>query len=59
MHAPAIVAAIAILTATSLHAAEFAKEELSDGRIALHMHGIIERGDEVKIIDAQRGKPRH
>lgn len=57
MRAPIILAAIVTLTATSAHAAEFAKEELSDGRIALHMHGIIERGDEVKIIDAQRGKP--
>ena len=54
----ATLAALALLTAAlPTSAATFTAERLTDGRVALHMRGIIEHGDEAKIAAARSATP--
>ena len=50
------LAAVLFLAAPA-QAATFQAEKLADGRVAIHMHGVIERGDEVKAAAARRAAP--
>lgn len=55
-------AALAILAATlslaaPARAATFTAERLTDGRVAIHMRGIIEYGDQVKAAAARQAAP--
>lgn len=53
--ATTLIALLAL--AAPAHAATFTTERLSDGRVAIHMRGVIERGDEVKAAAARRAAP--
>ncbi len=56
MRVPAILAAL-LAVVVPAKAATFATERLADGRVALHMLGVIERGDEARFSDALHRKP--
>lgn len=57
MRAALALLAAALSLAAPAQAATFTTERLTDGRVALHMHGVIQRGDEVPFTDAVRRTP--